>query len=58
MEKELTVELFGRPFKVRVKKSSADVEIIKPEFEDVRKIAEELNMPITAVYREICKKLD
>jgi uncharacterized protein (TIGR00299 family) protein len=56
-EKEITMELFGKEFKIRVKKSNADVKIIKPEFKDVKKVAEELNMPITAVYREICKKL-
>ncbi len=56
-KKELTLELFGEKFKVRVKKSNADGEILKPEFEDVRKVAEELEMPITTVYREILKKL-
>lgn len=56
-KKELTLELFGKEFKIRVKKSNADGEILKPEFEDVRKVAEELDMPITTVYREILKKL-
>ncbi len=52
---EREVEVFGRRFKVRVKLSSASV--FKPEFEDVRAIAEELGLPIVAVYKEILRKL-
>ncbi len=49
------VEIFGRTFKLRVKYSSSS--ILKPEFEDVKKIAEELNLPLLAVYKEVLRKL-
>ncbi len=49
------VEVFGKKFKLRVKYSSSSV--LKPEFEDVKKIAEELNVPLLVVYKEILRKL-
>ncbi len=52
---EREVEIFGRKFKLRVKLSSAS--ILKPEFEDVKKIAEELNLPLLMVYKDVLRKL-
>ncbi|WP_457550238.1 nickel pincer cofactor biosynthesis protein LarC2 [Archaeoglobus sp.] len=52
---EKTVELFGKEFKLRVKVSEVS---IKPEFEDVRKIANELNKPLPTIYREIIRRLN
>ncbi len=49
------VEVFGRKCRVRVKFSSSS--ILKPEFEDVRRISEELGLPTIAVYKEILRKL-
>ncbi len=49
------VEVFGRKYRVRVKFSSSS--ILKPEFEDVRRISEELGLPTIAVYKEILRKL-
>lgn len=52
---EKQVEIFGKKFKLRVKYSSAS--ILKPEFEDIKKIAEELNLPLLVVYKEVLRKL-
>jgi len=52
---ERDVDIFGRRFRLRVKTSSAS--ILKPEFEDVKRIAEDLNLPIVVVYKEILRKL-
>ncbi|WP_052294191.1 nickel insertion protein [Archaeoglobus profundus] len=52
---EKTVELFGKEFKLRVKVSKVS---IKPEFEDVKRIAKELNKPLPLVYREIVRRLN
>jgi hypothetical protein len=56
-EKKMKIEISGREFNIRVKKSYTDAYILKPEFEDVKRVAEELNMPIAAIYREILRKL-
>ncbi len=50
---ERDVEVFGRRFRVRVKFSSSS--IVKPEFEDVKRIAEELGIPLLAVYKEVLR---
>ncbi|MFN3384316.1 MAG: nickel insertion protein, partial [Archaeoglobaceae archaeon] len=47
---EREVLIGGRKFKVKFKISRA-LETAKPEFEDVAKIAKELDMPIFKVYR-------
>jgi hypothetical protein len=52
---EKIVELFGKEFKLRVKVSEVS---IKPEFEDVKKIARELKKPLPMVYREIIRRLN
>lgn len=51
------VRVFGRLFKVRVKTSYPRAKIVKPEYEDVKVIAKELNLPLNVVYREVLKKL-
>lgn len=51
---EKVVDVFGKEFKLRVKVSDVS---IKPEFEDVRRIAENLNKPLPAVYIEILRRL-
>ncbi len=52
---ERTVELFGKEFKLRVKVSEVS---IKPEFEDVKRIAKALNKPLPLVYSEIMRRLN
>ncbi|MEM4616186.1 MAG: nickel pincer cofactor biosynthesis protein LarC [Archaeoglobaceae archaeon] len=47
---EKDVEIEGKKFKVRFKISKA-LGTAKPEFEDVAKIAKELNLPIYSVYK-------
>ncbi len=51
---EKVVDVFGKEFKLRVKVSDVS---IKPEFEDVKRIAENLNKPLPAVYIEILRRL-
>jgi len=48
------VTIFGNEFKLRVKVSDVS---IKPEFEDVKRIAEELGKPLPLVYLEILRRL-
>ncbi|MDI9611347.1 MAG: nickel pincer cofactor biosynthesis protein LarC [Archaeoglobales archaeon] len=47
---EREIEIFGKKFKVRFKISKL-LGTTKPEFEDVAKIAKELNLPIYKVYK-------
>ncbi|MEM0350559.1 MAG: nickel pincer cofactor biosynthesis protein LarC [Archaeoglobaceae archaeon] len=47
---EREVEIMGKKFKVRFKRSRT-LGTLKPEFDDVAKIAKELEMPIFKVYR-------
>jgi len=51
------VKIRGREFEVRVKRSYPGFELLKPEFDDVVAIAENLNAPVGVVYREILKKI-
>ena len=53
------LELFGKTFDVKVKISTVDGEIIsaKPEYEHLRRIAEELNVPLRMVLDTAKKKL-
>ncbi|RLI85025.1 MAG: hypothetical protein DRP01_07145 [Archaeoglobales archaeon] len=51
---ERRVEIFGREFDLRVKVSDVS---IKPEFDDVRRIAENVDKPLPVVYLEILRRL-
>lgn len=51
---EKTVVVFGKKFNLRIKVSEVSV---KPEFDDVKKIAEELKKPLPVVYLEILRGL-
>ena len=53
--KEHNIEIFGRKYTIRVKYSSPS--IFKPEFEDVKRIAEDLNIPIIVAYKEVLRAL-
>lgn len=57
---EAVVEVLieGKKFKIRVKRSYPGFQIIKPEFDDVKKISEELSIPLPVAYREVMKFLD
>jgi hypothetical protein len=52
--KSVDVEIHGEKFQVRVKKSGL---LLKPEFEDVKRIAESLEMPLVVVYRKILERI-
>ncbi len=56
--KNSEVELDGKKFKIRVKYSKPYFNHIKPEFEDVAKIAKEIDKPIVEVYRKIIARLE
>ncbi len=58
MEGVVRVELNGREFDVRVKRSYPGFLHLKPEFDDVAAIADELNIPPQVVYREIVRKVN
>jgi hypothetical protein len=49
-EEAREVEIEGRRFSVRVKRSFPDGEVVKAEFEDVKRIAEETGLPIRRIY--------
>jgi len=51
------VEIDGVKFRVRVKMSYPETPVVKPEFEDVKAIANRLNMPLQAVYREVLRRI-
>ncbi len=52
---ERTVKVFGKEFKLRVKVSEVS---LKPEFEDVKRIAESLKRPLPMVYIEVLRGLN
>ena len=54
-EREILVR--GKKFKVKVKTSYPAEQIVKPEFEDVRRIASELGISLPEAYREVLKKI-
>ncbi len=53
------VELFGKKFAITVKTSKVGEEVInvKPEYEDLKKIAEDLNLPLREILKEVEKKV-
>jgi len=53
--KEHNIEVFGKRYVVRVKYSSPS--IFKPEFEDVKRIAEDLKIPLIVAYKEVLRAL-
>ncbi len=58
-KEKVEIEIFGRKFKVTVKTSRVGEKVInvKPEYEDLRKIAENLNLPLREVLKEVEKNL-
>lgn len=44
------VEIEGRRFSVRVKRSYPDGQVVKAEFDDVKRIAEETGLPLRRIY--------
>lgn len=57
MEEVVKVEISGKEFDVRVKRSYPGFRHLKPEFDDIAVIADELNIPPHVVYREIVRKI-
>jgi len=51
----VNLKLFGKTFKVRVKRSDVSV---KPEFEDLKTISRVLGLPLPQVYREVLRVLN
>jgi hypothetical protein len=56
-QKKVDVLIEGRKFSISVKVSYPERKIIKPEFDDVKKIAEELNLPLPEVYSKVISEL-
>ena len=58
-KEKVEVELFGKKFEVTIKTSKVGESVInvKPEYEDLRKIAEDLNIPLREVLREVEKNI-
>ncbi|WP_456329058.1 nickel pincer cofactor biosynthesis protein LarC [Archaeoglobus sp.] len=58
-KEKVEVELFGKKFEVTVKTSKIGERVInvKPEYEDLRKIAEGLDIPLREVLREVEKNI-
>lgn len=52
------VRIAGREFEVRFKRSSPGFKHVKPEFDDVARIADETNLPVHVVYRRVMKVLE
>ncbi len=52
--KEVEVEVSQTKFKVRVKESG---QLLKPEFEDVKRISQTLNIPLIVAYRKVLQQL-
>lgn len=52
--KEANLEIDGKVFSVRVKKAG---NLLKPEFEDVKKISESLKKPLIVTYRIVLEKI-
>jgi len=57
-EEAVKVKIRGKEFEVRVKRSYPGLLHLKPEFDDVVAIAEDLNIPPHVAYREVMKKID
>ena len=53
--KEISIR--GKKFRVRIKTSYPAEQIVKPEFDDVRRIASELGISLPEAYREVLKKI-
>jgi hypothetical protein len=56
-EENVEVSIGGKKFNIRVKRSYPGRKIIKPEFEDVKKVADELGLTLLEAYREINKRI-
>ncbi len=56
-EEKVEVAIGGRTFTIRIKRSYPERGIIKPEFEDVKKVADELGITLLEAYREVCKRM-
>ncbi|RLI82370.1 nickel pincer cofactor biosynthesis protein LarC [Archaeoglobales archaeon] len=56
-EEDVEVSIRGKKFNIRVKRSYPGRKVIKPEFEDVKKVANELGLTILEAYREINKRI-
>ncbi len=52
--REVEVDLNQQKFRVRVKESG---QLLKPEFEDVKRISETLNIPLIVAYRKVLQQL-
>jgi len=52
------VRVEGREFGIRVKLSLSGKEVLKPEFDDVKKIAEELDLPLPLVYSKVMREIE
>jgi len=57
VEESVRVEIGGKEFSIRVKKSFPGFEHLKPEFEDLEKVAEATGLPLLLVYREVLKNI-
>ena len=57
-EGEVKVKVGGREFEVRVKRSFPGFNHVKPEFDDVARIAEETKVPIIEVYRKVISAVE
>jgi len=58
--KELSISSGGREFKVRVKvcmDNQGNIVKVKPEFDDLKRVAEELGVPISKLVSEVLKHL-
>jgi len=55
--KERQIELFGKKFRIRYKVSKPFFAHIKPEFDDIIKISEDLGISPIEVYREVIRVL-
>ncbi|MBO8181935.1 MAG: nickel pincer cofactor biosynthesis protein LarC [Archaeoglobus sp.] len=56
-EEEREVLIRGRKFRIRIKSSYPDGEVIKPEFDDVKRIASELKISLPEAYKEVLKRI-
>jgi len=52
--KEIQIEINGEKFLVRVKKAG---NLLKPEFEDVKKISKSLDKPLIVIYRKVLERI-
>ncbi len=56
-EERVEVAIGDKMFTIRIKRSYPGKKIVKPEFEDVKKVAEELGITLLEAYREINKRI-